>query len=944
MLLAACSLEKKSGLNRRLQNLTAHYNILFNAREILKQKQDAYAASFVDNYTEILSVYQDTAAVTGEDKDLAAAISKAQTIINFKEQSNYLGDAYLVLGKANYLGSNYFNAVEYFDYVIRSYTEKPELVQEALVWKARALLYLKQQEQAKLVLDTAIQNINPKKNITADVYASKLQYDIVAQEYADAEQMAVNAIKYSNSTMQRLRWTFILAQLQELNQKPADAIANYTRIVRSNASFGMAFNADLNRIRIEDKRDGIKISRVDRLRSLLKNQNNKEFTDQIYYQIAQIYYTEGDVDKAIDNYKLSTKYSLQNQNQKGLSYLRLADVYFKNKADYVNAKMYYDSTLANLSPNYPGYITIKKKSDNLQLLTDNLKIIAHEDTLQMLAGLSEDARKAKIDEMVNRNTMQQQQRVSAPLNNNVTPGNLADYTQNPQASTPDGNSFYFYNNKAVSQGFSVFKRKWGNRRLEDNWRRSQRSNSNLTVNNTTNDPDAVVNTSAQKDVQTVSNSNYRQELVQSIPYTEDQMLESNLKIYNAYLDIGNFYRDILEDKKEAIANYELLLARFPDHPNKSSIYYNLYRLYSDIDVAKAEDYKNRLLKEYGDTPYAKVILDPEYAKHVSDADAEFNALYNQVYDLYAKRKYTDVIQQAEMLLQQYPLNKLSSQLEYLKIIANGHQVKLPPFKADLIAEVNKYPDDQLVTPLVKQHLAFIESHTAEIAARRFALLDDDYIPFLQAPIEPLQPQFAQVAERRIEKPIEGAKQKQPSAAAVNKAKPLTLGEVKALDRPVIERSATDSVNSKPADVPVIAGNKPVVDSAANAPAKPKKAYPFTEADKTNYYFVINVADNRTSLSSSRFGVGQFNRSRYQGVDIKHQLKDVGANNQLIFVGRFYSLEAVKIYARSIVPLMPDIMKVPKEKYSFFIITQQNLDKLTDKKTLDNYVEYYQDNF
>jgi cytochrome c-type biogenesis protein CcmH/NrfG len=139
---------------------------------------------------------------------------------------------------------------------------KADLKQEALVFKARSLLYINQPGDAKLTLDTALQNINPKKRITADVYATRLQYDINTQDYAEAEEMAKLAIQYSHTKAQELRWTFILGQLQELNQKPADAITSYTRIVKSNAGFDMAFNANLNRIRIEDKQNGVKISRA----------------------------------------------------------------------------------------------------------------------------------------------------------------------------------------------------------------------------------------------------------------------------------------------------------------------------------------------------------------------------------------------------------------------------------------------------------------------------------------------------------------------------------------------------------------------------------------------------------------------------------------------------------------------------------------------------------
>ncbi len=406
---AGCSLEKQSGFNRSMQNLTAHYNILFNAKEILRLKQASYATSFIDNYNEILSVYQDTTAQSSTpDKDLELAITKANNIITIKEQSHYLGDAYLVLGEANYLERNYYNAVEYFSYVIRSFPKRKDLLQEAQVWKTRTLMYLDKLPEAKPVIDSAIQNINPKKRVLADIYATKLQYDINVQDYADGEEMAKQAVHYCKDKTQRLRWTFILAQLQELNNKTQDAFKNYSQIAKSNALFEMAFNASLNLIRIEDTQNGVKINRIDRLLSLLKNPNNKEFKDQIYYQAAQIYFADKNIDEAIKYCKLSIRASLKNQNQKGLSYLRLAEIYFKNKADYLASKKYYDSTLTTLPTNYPGYQAIQKKGNNLQLLADRLQIITREDTLQALARMDEKTRSELIDKMVSDRILQQQ--------------------------------------------------------------------------------------------------------------------------------------------------------------------------------------------------------------------------------------------------------------------------------------------------------------------------------------------------------------------------------------------------------------------------------------------------------------------------------------------------------------------------------------------------------
>jgi tetratricopeptide (TPR) repeat protein len=957
--IAGCSLEKKSGLNRSLQNLTAHYNILFNANELLRLKQESYASSFPDAYTELLNVYPDTTTTHGSspDKDMEAAVVKANTIINIKEQSHYIGDAYLILGKARYLEGNYFDAVEYFNYVIRSTGKLTPLTQEAQIWKSRALLYLNNLPQAKTAIDTAIQNIDPKKSITADVYATKLQYDINTGEYAEAEEDAKLAIQYSSVKRLKLRWIFILAQLQELNLKPADAFANYTRIVQSNASFEMAFNANLNRIRIQDNQNGVKQSKIERLRNLLKNIDNKDFNDQIYYQIAQQYYIASDIDNAIKNYKLSIRKSTKNQNQKGISYLRIADIDFKNKADYAGAKLYYDSTLMYLSPSYPGYQIIRKKSNNLQILTGMLQSIAHEDTLQMLASLDEKTRKIRINAMVARKVAQDKAAAAATAgsndpyrsNNGGVNNNNRD-TRSAQNGQSTGNVFYFYNNTAVSQGSTDFTKQWGNRKLEDDWRRSKRSNSGIPASTgllgqNTNDPDAPAGQGHNNGYATDS-AGYRKELSTDLPLTPTLLAQSNSRVYNTYLDLGNFYRDVLGDKKEAIATFELLLARFPDNHDQPAIYYNLYRLYADADAAKSEKYKNLILKEYPETAFAKVILDPEYSKKLSDVNAEFNVFYNQVYDLYAQKQYAQVITRANDLLRRFPDNRSAIQLYYLKAIAGGHLEKLPPFQADLQEIATKYPADKLVTPLVNQHLAYIEANKPEVAGRLVVLTgeDPDEIPFTPPVAYKKQTEYRKAyhpsapqpePSHPVSAPIKGLS---PAAAAIKTQQGISNLQGKLVDTHIklpeyqlqqaAQTSQQDS-SATPAKQLVTVQNITSI---------------FSKRDSSHYYFAINVTTGTTNLASSRFGIGQFNRTRYFGYGFKHELVNAGPDDQIIYIGRFYSLADAKKYASSITPLLPDIMKVPKDKYSFFIITKENLDKLADQKTVDSYTDYYQKNY
>jgi tetratricopeptide (TPR) repeat protein len=995
--IAGCSSQKGSGFHNAMQNLTAHYNILFNAKELLRQKQVSYATSFIDNYSEVLSVYQDTTAQNGSlDKDLDAATHKANYLINEKDDSKYIGDAYLVLGQANYLEGNFFNAVEYFSYVIRSFPQRKDLVREARAWETRTLIYLNQLPQAKPVIDSAIAHIDPKKHKPADVYAAKLAYDIATMDYVDGEEMAKNAVQYCHEKSERTRWLFILAQLEELNNQLPDAYKNYAHISRSNVLFEMAFNASLNMIRIKAGQSDLKTNREAALMALLKNPNNAEFKDQIYYQVAQLQLANKQVDDAIKNYNRSIRNSLKNQTQKGLAYLRLAEIYFDNKNDYVKSKKYYDSTLTTLPVTYPGYATIKKKGSNLALLADRLQIIAREDTLQSLAKMDEKTRLAIIDKMVSDYVLQQQNEA------NAAKANAAALASASQANSFSGGSFYFDNAGAVGQGAADFKKKWGARKLEDDWRRSQRSASDVTGNSSSsiqgNDPDAAIN--GVNSARSASGAAaYRKSLMDGLPLTPALLAQSNQRLYNAYVDIGDFYRDVLEDKKAAIKIFETILDRFPNDQNRPAIYYNLYRLYGDIDPKKSDFYKDKLLREYPETPFAKIISDPDFIKKLGDKDAEYASAYNALFDLYTQKKYKEVISSVPELLKQYPGSRYSAQLFYLQTLSQGHFETIGPFTDSLKRLMAYYPMDKLVVPLVKQHLAFINNNADEMATRSVVLADADPhdIPFtlaienkertnyLRQPRSALPPQPKQALPQKTGQQNQAAaRQKQPAPAT-------PVSNAPAIAAPSIAQAAQaaktgGAVNAAQTSTPVGVsttgppnGNQAIVQQnstptpvTSNTPASPppgitQSAYQpkseaidpdrpvnnpaaaaipsiFSKLDSTNYYFVVNVTSGSVNLASSRFGIGQFNRANYAGQGIRHQLKAVGDTDQVIYVGVFNSISDAKHYARQIVPLLPDIMKVPAAKYSFFIITKENLDKLADEKTLNSYIEYYQNNY
>ena len=928
-LLTGCGTAKNTRTSRTVQNLTSKYNILYNSNILLDESVRQLDVASPEDYSQLITVYKEPneAAAQSIAANLDSIIDKSKKIIDDKLYSKYVDDAYLMIGKAEYYKARFFSAAEFFTYVYNNYPDGKTIRQKALVFQARSLIQLDKLEEAQIALDTAVEHVEDSrrtKRHSADVYATAAQYLIKTGKETGAIKMLQDALHAKGVKGNKLRWTYVLAQLQERNQQFDEAYKNYTSIVKSNAPFDMAFNAGLGRIAVESSKEGKEIDKVARLKSLLKDDKNRNFADQIYYRIGDVYVSRNETEQAIKSYNRAVRLSTTNQNQKGLAYLRVADIYFKN-GDYIGAKTYYDSTLIALSPSYKGYDLIRRKANNLELLASRFKTIGHEDTLQTLAKLSETERDTRVGAIV-REQVEKAQMLS--LNNSATDNLVAGIDQPGITGTTQEGKFYFNNTSAISQGLSDFKRRWGNRKLEDNWRRSTRNAAEEMLNAADNPDAAPAGISQGNNSGPQTPEAIRENLIKSIPLTETALQASNEHIAEAYYDIASFYRDELKDKPESIKTFEDLLKRVPESSYKLSVYYNLYRLYSDVDTAKSEEYKNLLLSKYPESPFAKTIIDPDFGKKSSDKELALNTAYNAVYELYSQKKYKETLQAITKLGTEFGQNELSPQLSYLNALATGHTQKLPEFEKTLTEIVEKYPNDKLVTPLVQQHLLYIGSYRSLFTTRTTALTE--FNPFEPAVLEPETQQAPSVANVPV---ASGTTAVTPVNPAV---KPPTPNQKPAVTAPV--NKPVEKPNATNVATPVV--TTPPKAEPVPVPVVPKVKPPYDLPPVAEYYFVINVSDPGVTLSSSRFGIGQFNRSSFSGNPIKHQLKAIADEAQIIFVGPFENLDVAKYYETQILPLMKDIMKVPSEKYSTFVITKVELDKLTDNKKINAYLDFY----
>ncbi|WP_131536514.1 type IX secretion system periplasmic lipoprotein PorW/SprE [Pedobacter nototheniae] len=917
----SCITPKDTAISRKMQNLTARYNYIYNSNVLLTEYNEGLAQSYSDNYEKVLPVYLDPEPQVNlvltpgiSNKQLDEIVHKGQAVINDKSFSNYIDDAYMLLGKANYLKGNYFIASEYFDYTAKTYGDNLKTYIMALNWKARSQMELNNMSKADLILDTMLRAADLLKKDLAEPLATTAQMRIYQKRNKEAMLLLESAIKATSETHQRIRWRYILAQLQEKENNLQDAYLNFTKVEKSNAPFEMYFHANLNRIKLKALLGGEKLNKEQQLLALLKDDKNSDYIDQIYYQVGELFSAEGEYIKAEENYKKSIKNSTRNQTQKALSYLKIADLNFKQFNNYIKAKLYYDSTAMILPKNFPDYDNIVKKAHNLQYLTDRYTIISTEDTLQTIAKLPVSEQEAKIKAwltpMVKLTNIGSTSNGSTFVNNPDFPGQPSSASL-LTSTTSVGNTFYFNNTSAVSNGFGEFKKRWGNRPLEDNWRQSIRSaaqenNQVLAGGNVANGIQTSTNTNAPI---SQDQSTLEKKYLESLPINSDLVAKSNQKIIDAYFEIASFYQQELNDKAEANKVYVELLKRFPENNHLVAVYYSLFLNNQGVNQAEAEKYKQLVLTKFPNSSFAKTILDPSYSAKLSQLENISINNYNAAFDSYLKKDYANVIKQANDNIAAFPENDLAPQYAYLKAIAVGRTSKVDALLTEFNSINTLYPNDVIITPLVRDHLKYIEANLDEFKQRKFALVDFDAN----------EPRFMSQAT--------------PIAVA---AKPITNPVINAAAEPKKEEKTSDKPIEKP-----LAKTADKVETVKVPEVKPISI--FSTATSETYYFVIDVADASLTLSSSRFGIGQFNRGNYPQNDLVHKLVELD-QDQLIYVSSFIDLEDAKIYDESIKNHLKSIMKVPANIYKSFIISKENFEKLTDRARINEYIEFYKSNY
>ncbi|MGC9470938.1 MAG: tetratricopeptide repeat protein [Bacteroidales bacterium] len=731
---AACSTENNTGLTRAYHNLTSKYNIYFNGYESFRRGLKKAEKAVEDDYTRLLPVFPVSAGVaTGAiSPEMERAIRKASKVITqhsitarpkeknrqlsekeqaFYEKNEYnkwIDDAYLLMGKSQFFMEDLYLAERTYRHIIEEYDDA-EVRTEARIWLARTYMELGNMREAERALNLAEARRDLPRKLNKLLHAASADFQIRQERYASAITNLEKALTLARKKKDKTRYAFILAQLYEKTGNRAKASSLYRQVIKMNPPYEMTFNARINLAGTFDieNRDSREIRKE--LRKMLRDEKNEAFRDQIYYALGRLSYREGNLEEAIRLFRESARTSLSNTTQKGISYLAIADIYF-SRVHYREAKTYYDSAVTFLNADYPGYQQIFSKSRNLNQLISYVETVEREDSLQYVASLDVNARNQFIDRLIQKVREEEQQQRQQEME---VQRNTMQYYQN-QARFRDqyakSGKWYFYNQATIGLGQMEFKRKWGERKLEDNWRRANKSQVSFGENGT-NTP--ATGQDALTTGETADNKN-REYYLKDLPLTDSLMQISHRRLMEALYGAGQTYREFFNDYPRAIESFEELNRRYPDHPHRLETYYALYQMYSDAgNNALASRYKSKIISEFPGTEIAGIVSDPDYFRRQRERLNQLEQAYREVYSLYQNRRYEEVITRTDSILEQYHGNDLTPKLRYLRAVATGRISNVRVLKNELTALMEDYPTHE-VAQLAGQVIELIREKNPDI--------------------------------------------------------------------------------------------------------------------------------------------------------------------------------------------------------------------------------------
>lgn len=756
----SCSSKKNTAASRNYTAFITKYNIYYNGDTHYKETLSEMERTYEDDYTTFL--YTHPAQAHANEKapqpsgDFTRSIEKAQKAIQLRsikkkpkkksgkkndaaykawmkrdEYNPFLHNAWMMMGRSQFMNGDFLGSASTFFYISKHFTWLPETVTESKLWQARSYCSMDWLYEAEVIITRIKQDDLTNKKLKYLYNVTYADYLIKSGKYEQSVDYLKNAVNFTSGA-QKSRLNFLLGQVYTRIGKKAEAYKAYGDAGKWNgATYRAKFNA---RIKQSEVYEGADITKeVNSLKRMTRYARNKEYLDQIYYAIGNLYLSRCDTTEAIKNYELAAEKSTRNGIDKAISQITLGELYFA-KQKYDKAQPCYAEAVPLLPETYPNYKLLKKRSDVLDELAIYSQNVVLQDSLLCLSHMDKEQQLDVIYQIIERLKKKEKEEEE----NAKRESYLAEKASEGTGLRDNGNSaptqftlntdkaWYFYNTATRNAGKTEFQRKWGSRKLEDDWRRRNKSSFNFNdfEESTTDenaDSDNADNSDNTEDSTTANSPedekaakekeaheadpHFPEYYLKQIPATDEDRATSHEIIQESYFNMGLILKDKLEDYTASMMEFDSLMIKYPDNKYKLDVYYNIYLMFMrKNDIRLANRYRNIIVSEFPDSPYGIAMRDPNYIENLKVMEEREEQIYADAYNAYLENKNKDVHTAYEMMQEQYATSKLMPKFMFIDALAYVTENNPDLFKERLKSMLEKYPDTD-IAPIASSYLS-----------------------------------------------------------------------------------------------------------------------------------------------------------------------------------------------------------------------------------------------
>lgn len=720
-MLASCSVKKNTAASRQWQAFTTRYNVYFNGSEHYNEQLKRMEDSYEDDYTRLLLPHP--AEARGADNlpqpqgDFTRTIEKMQKAIQLhsikrrpqrrsrsaedrefrkREEFNpFLHNAWLLMGRSQYMNGDFGGAATTFGYIAKHFPWLTDAITEAKIWQARSHAAQGWLYEAEDILRRIPYDRLENKELKADYALAKASLLTRRGEFEEAIPFLTEAAKAAEGVQSKRLW-FLLGQAEQRAGRRDEAYKAYGK---AGSGIGTPYRTKLNaRIRQSEVYPGGDfLKEVKSLEHLARYARNEEYLDQIFYAIGNIWLSKGDSVPALESYRRAIASSTRNGIDKAVAQIALANLCFE-LGRYVEAQPAYSEGLAGVGETWPDYARLRRRSDVLDELAVfastvelqdsllNLAALSPEEQLRVAKRLAKEARQARNDSLAQ---LTQTTQMALPEGGAATP---TTYTM----GTAD-NSWYFYNRELREAGKKAFQQRWGSRRNEDDWRRSDKAHFALeTPEEDSENADEIGDTENQDEEQQQLTPETPEYYLAQIPNTPEQKEASLNLVDNGLFNMGLILKDRLDDPAAARRSLKEHVARFQDSPNRLEVLHNLYLIAARLrEDTEASEMASMIVASFPDSPLASELADGNHLQRLRTMHKEEEGRYEAAYDAYLadeNGKLHDLVKQME---HDYPTSTLMPRFVLLDALSAASQGDETRFKERLEQLLARWPEAEM---------------------------------------------------------------------------------------------------------------------------------------------------------------------------------------------------------------------------------------------------------